>query len=317
MGAPVFQTTLTADLPSTEVPGAAPGDDAFAQTHDELSFGTVQLLDLLRRGLAEAGIRDVAWIQVDGAVVYEDRAQVDEQEIDDLLHKAAAAGFLTQSFTTITMALEDHDDHQRHAVLVTASTQVPAGEPEVRIQLGSRPHELVPQDGESGPAFLDRLRSIAKSETPLVAHMARVQSRRDQIAQALRDVFHPAPVEAGDVNLVLVRPGRDELLSLNALPFGASRLPVRFELAPGGRWPYYDDPFLQLYDDPYLVSRHLALLDALMLDGALRHPWVHVTQPDGKTLFDGTKASWFESWPWRTNFAVEADGTGLAVRFTT
>jgi hypothetical protein len=78
-------------------------------------------------------------------------------------------------------------------------------------------------------------------------------------------------------------------------------------------WP---DPAIYVYDDPFLVFRHWALLTALMVGGSLRVEWVTVTDTTGKALFQGHKAKWFESWPWGRKFEVEfIEESGVKVHF--
>ncbi|MCB9683056.1 MAG: hypothetical protein H6733_16450 [Alphaproteobacteria bacterium] len=311
----MFHTVLTADLPSVEQPGAARGDDDFAPTHDSLSFGSAQLLDLLRRTFAAVGVTDVAWVRVDAEVVYEDENADSDDEIGDLLMRAARGGFLGRPFQELELGLVHVESGVRHVLQVTVRAEVPAGEPELLLRVASTIDELLPQAGETPEGYAARLTTAAARETPFLAGVARVQALRDQLKQALQMAFHQSTVFAGEVVLTVVRPDREALDALADLPWGDVIGAPLYDLAPTGRWPHWDELSLKVYDDPTLVARHLLLLEAIMAHGHLHQPWVQVCDGEGKVLFDGSRAAAFANWPWRRRFVLDVGASRLAVRW--
>lgn len=309
----MFRTLLTADLPSVERPGAAPGDDDFARSHDRVSFGSAHLLELLRRTFGSADVLDIAFVRIDDDLVYADTQRTSQDEVDDLLERAAEAGFLARPFFRIIMSLDHTEDGIRHAIEVNLSTAVPAGEPELQVVISSRPLSCLPEPNEEADVYAARVRASAAQEATWAADRAHVGSLRDRLHAALKDALQGSTVTAGEVELRVVRPDMDDLRALNRLALGPGYPGVVYSLAPDGRAPGWPDPALSQYDDPTIVLRHLMMLEAIMQDGHLRLPWVHVADPGGKLLFDGTKARWFEQWPWRKKFDVVAAHGRVAV----
>ncbi|MCB9663946.1 MAG: hypothetical protein H6732_07520 [Alphaproteobacteria bacterium] len=312
----MFHTVLTADLPSVERPGAAPGDDEFARTHDRVSYGSAHLLELLRAAFDAAGVRDIAFLRIDDDVVYEDPDATADDEVGQLMERAAQSGFLGRPFFRITMALSHHEEGVFHAVEVELRTAVPAGEPEMTVTVSSRPDWAFPEPNETTAAFAQRIRSQAGRSGP-VAALARVQALRDRLLTSMRDAFAASTVAAGETTLRMVRPDLEHLEPIGRLGLGRGQPGMRFSLAPDGRPGLWEDVFLRQYEDPTLVLRNVMLLEAMMSDGHLRQPWVQVVDVTGRVLFDGTKARWFEDWPWRRRFELDAMPSGdLAFRRT-
>lgn len=311
----MFHTLITADLPSREVPGAAPGDDAFAPTHDEVTYGSAHLLELIRRAASNAGVLDLAWIDVDGRVVYADHAGDEVDEVDKLLERAASAGFLGRAFHRMVLVLVHNADDIRHVCEVVVHTQVPAGEPELSVHVASRPMAWSPPPGTLAAPYVNSLHAAASQDVTVRTFREAVQTFCARFVASLRSALHESEVACGETRMVIVRPGEDALRSLSALRFGRETLQVRYDIAPEGRWPRWPDPFLRLFDDPYLVLRHLTFLDALMEEGHLRHGWVDVTSGDGRVLFTGQGAAAFEASPWRKRFSLAYDAQGVHVTF--
>jgi hypothetical protein len=307
---------IAADLPSAEQPGAAPGDDAFAPTHDRLAFGTSQVLKLIRDALVAADLRDLASLSIDGRDVYRDIGGAAHDEIDELLERAAELGLLLSSFREIGLVLFGEDDSARHVVDLRVRSQVPAGEPELVARTSTRPKRLDVRAGESAKDYVSRLDAMFRDPESLASLRADAASMQERVAAAMRATLEGATVSTSEVRLAIVRPTREDLDHIGGVGFGPMARPARYALADTPREPRWADPAIAVVEDDYVVLRNLIALDALLAAPALREPWVSVTDPSGKLLFAGTAARNFEDMPWRRHFTREWAGNGVVVRWT-
>ncbi len=312
----MFQTVLTGDLPSTERPGAAHGDAAFARSHDRVAHGSAHLLDALRRAFANAGVLDIAWIRVDDEVVYADRTGTTQDEVEGLVRRAARDGYLGRPFFQLELGLVHLEEGVSHVLVAQLRTSVPAGEPELLVQVASRPEEVLVRAGKSAQAYAARLKAWASNEASFQSAAHHAEALRDRLQESLKGAFPDATVGGSPARLVLVRPAKPELAALDRPRFASAVVQPRYDLSLAGRWPHWPSVFAMVWDDPYVVVRDLVLLDALMQDGFLRHEGVVVVEPDGKTLFDGARASLFAAWPWRKRFAVAYGEERVVVTFS-
>ncbi len=311
----MFETVITADLPSTERPGAARGDQSYAKSHDRVSLGSAHLLDALRRVFWQAGVRDLAWVKVDDEVVYQDVTGGTVDEVDDLLKQAATVGYLGRPFFQLELAACHHEDEVRHVVLTRVSTAVPAGEPELVIQIASLPDGVVVRQGESPAAYVSRMQACAADEAQVGRWVSRIAHLRDRLETALKEALTDSSIGSVAPRLVLIRPGRPELASVEGLRFGEHVVPPHYDLAIDGRWPHWPSVFPRVWADGYSVFRNLLWLDAVMEMGFLHTELVAVCEPDGRMLFDGRRAHLFASWPWRKRFELRLGQDRVDIRF--
>lgn len=308
---------IAADLPSAEQPGAAPGDDAFAPSHDRLAYGTSQVLKLIQDALIGADLRDVASLSIDGRDVYRDVGGASVDEIDELLERAAELGLLLSSFREIGLVLYGEDEDSRHVVDLRVRSQVPAGEPELVARLSTRSKRLDVRSGESAKDYTSRLDAMFRDGDSLAHLRADANIVLERVAAAMRTKLEGATVSTSEVRLAIVRPTREDLERIGGLGFGQMARPPRYALSDANREPRWNDPALAVIDDEYVVLRNLIAMDALLAAPALREPWVSVTDPSGRLLFAGTAACNFEDMPWRRHFTREWAGEGVVVRWTT
>lgn len=306
---------IVADLPSAEHSGAAPGDDAFAPSHDRLSVGTLQVLTLLQDALVAADVRDLASLSVDGRDVYRDVGGVTTDEVDELLQRAAELGVLVGSFKEIVLVLYGEDASARHVFDVRIRSQVPAGEPELVARVSTRPKSLDIVAGETAQAFVQRLDAVFRDPDALADLRAQATQVYDRVADALRTTMEGASVVATEVRLAITRPTRQDLESIAGLGFGVTTRMPRYLLA--RRDPAWSDPAIGVVEDDYVVLRNLIALDALLQSEPLRQPWVSVIDPSGKLLFAANAARSFEDMPWRRHFQRVWVGEGVTVRWAT
>lgn len=306
---------ILADLPSAELPGAAPGDDSFAPTHDRLSFGTKQLLKLLQDALLAADLRDLAALSIDGRDVYRDLGDSSRDEIDELLERANELGLLISSFREIGLVLYGEDELARHVVDLRVRSQVPAGEPELDARISTRSKRLDVRPGESAKDYVSRLDAIFRDSESVARLRSEATSLHERVAAAMREKLEGATVSTSEARLVITRPTREDLDHVGGLGFGPLAQPPRYALAESPREPRWADPAVPVIDDDYVVLRNLVALDALLVAPALREPWVSVNDPSGKLLFAGTAARNFEDMPWRRHFTREWSGEGVIVRW--
>lgn len=307
---------IVADLPSAERPGAAPGDDTFAPSHDRLAYGTAHVLKLIQDALVAADLRDLASLSIDGRDVYRDIGGTADDEIDELLERATELGLLISSFRELGLVLYGEDETARHVIDLRVRSQVPAGEPELVARFSSRPKVLDVRPGETAKDYVSRLDAMFRDAEALGRLRADATDVLDRVGAAMRAKLEGAIVSTTEVRLSIVRPTREDLDRLRGVGFGAIARPPRYSLADGVREPCWVDPAIAVIEDDYVVLRNLVALDALLGSPALREAWVTVTDPTGRLLFAGTAARNFEDMPWRRHFTREWAGEGVLVRWT-
>ena len=306
---------IVADLPSAEQPGAAHGDDAFAPTHDRLAYSTSTALKLIQDALVAADLRDLASLSIDGRDVYRDVGDAANDEIDELLERAAELGLLLSSFREIGLMIYGEDESARHVIDLRVRSQVPAGEPELVARISTRTKRLDVRSGESAKDYIGRLDAMFGDLESLARLRAEASAVHERVAAAMRAKLEGATVATSEVRMAIVRPTREDLDHIGGAGFGPLASPPRYALAEAPREPRWNDPAVAVIEDDYVVLRNLVAFDALLAGGALRQPWVSVTDPSGKLLFAGTAARNFEDMPWRRHFTREWSGEGVVVRW--
>ena len=300
----MFHSVVTADLPSVEQPGAAPGDDAFAPVHDRLNLGPAAVVRALQTTFLNASFTDVALMRVDGVTVYEDKEAKDDDEMAAFLHHASQKGFLATTFDSLELYLCGEEGRFRHVAHVVVRSAVPAGEPELNVRITSVPRDLELEQGEAADAYVERLRRFVSRTQAIEAARQGAAELSERIADGLRTAFDGADVALEPPLFVVVRPASDELLQVNHLRFGRSAQAVSYAIASEGRFPFWHEPIVRVFHDPYLVARQVFLLDFIVGEGLLGLPWVRIVSPDGAELLNGSRAEWFQDWPWRKRFRL-------------
>lgn len=302
----MFLTELSADLPSEEAQGAAPSDDGLSLTHDRLTYSPARLLRTLQQVFSQSGVSDLAYVVIDGSPVYVDKDESDVHDLDRLLLAAREEGFLTTDFHDLFVALTHWEEGVQHVVETHVRTAVPVGEHELTITISSRPDDMNARRLDDAARYSQRLQEIVCDVDRIGGFRAAVERFTSRIDSALRRTLFGRTVESGRTVLRVVRPRMEDIASLETVEFGPRIEPPSYRILPPGKigplaWA---DPMIRVYDDPFLVFRHLTVLDAIMERQALRVEWVLVTEPDGRPLFEGHKARWFEGWPWRQRFIL-------------
>jgi hypothetical protein len=315
----MFQTYISADLPSEETPGAAEAD-AHGQTHDRVTFSATRLLTTLQRLFEQAGITDVTYAVIDDQVVYRDNAESDYEDLDQLLTAATDEGFSQRPFNLLAMGLSCWQQGVQHIVEARVAMQVPVGQHELEIRVSSRPDDCNARRLDDAERYARRISEFAADLERISRWRDKAQSVADSIVDALRVTLFRRSIHAPRTRMEIMRPTNEHLNSMEHVVFGDRIKPPQYSLQPpmGRRedqaWP---DPAIHVYDDPFLTFRHWAFLTAMMSGGALRVEWVAVVDERGKTLFAGHKARWFENWPWAKKFDVEfLPEAGVRVNFS-
>jgi hypothetical protein len=312
----MFHTEISADLPSQETPGAAPSDDSYATSHDRVLFSAARLILTLRQALDGAGVRDVTHVVIDGDCFYQDDSESDAKDLDRLLEVTREEGYLNRDFHEMIVGLCHWEDGVQHVLSVRVRMAVPVGEHELVIRIASRPDDFNARRLDDAERYAGRLLEFAADLDGLTRYRLKVEGLARRIVTSLGRQLFRREIHQGRTVFRVLRPRRDDLLSMNYLSFGGGIKPPTYRLrplAPEGSW---DDPSIAVYDDPFLVFRHWVFLHALMVEGFLRVEWVEVMQPDLSPLFPGHKARWFERWPWARKFDVDlVDGGGVVVQF--
>jgi hypothetical protein len=302
----MFFTVLTADLPSEEAEGSAPLDDGLSRTHERLTYSPARLLRTLQQVFEQADVRDLAYVVIDGRAIYVDQDESNGHDLDKLLSSVREEGYINADFGSLQLGLVHWDAGIRHVVSVQVRTAVPIGEHELSIEISSNVDDLNVRRLDDGVRYRERIGGFAVDSARFIAWREAIEKFVARIDGALRRTLFRRNVVAGRTNLRVFRPRLEDLLSMQTLPFGPTVRPPAYRVRPpvdDARqvWP---DPYLYVWEDPFIVARHWALLDAVMTQGALRYEWVQVAEPDGRLLFEGHKARWFENWPWAQKFVV-------------
>ncbi len=315
-GLRMFQTVITADLPSQETPGAAPADDDFAPAHDRVLLSAARLLTMMKSIFDAAEIVQVAYVTIDGDVLFEDPNELSTTDLDDVLGIARDEGYLNREFNAVRIGLARWEKGLQHIIEVHARMAVPVGEHELVIRVASRPDDFNARRLDDAERYASRLLEYAADLDAIARYRLNVQEVIERIHESLQRHLFRRELSIGRVMLRILRPTGADLQSMNHLVFGETIVPPRarsLPMLPDGAW---DDPSLRVYDDPYLVFRNWVFLHALMVERFLRVEWVEVAEPTGKHLFLGHKAKWFENWPWAQKFDVDLiDEGGVVVTF--
>lgn len=313
----MYRTFLSADLPSEETAGGVP-EDRHGRSHDRVTFSAARLLATLQGVFEQAGITDVTYVVIDDQVLYADNAERSGSDLDQLINAAKGEGFLERPFHELRMGLAHWADGVQHVIQAHARMEVPVGEHELEVVVASRPDDFNARRLDDADRYAQRLVEYAADAELMARYRDRAQAVADRIVAALRVKLFRREVIARRTQLEIVRPTRAELESMERIQFGDRIQPPRYRLSPplAAQQAAWDDLFVHVYDDPFLIFRHWVFLNALMSAGALRFEWVWVVEPHGKTLFQGHKAKWFENWPWGKKFEVEfLEGAGVRVHY--
>lgn len=312
----MFHTVLTADLPSEETAGSAPNDDGLSQVHERVTYSPARLLRTLQQVFEQAEVRDLAYLVIDGRTLYVDAEESDGHDLDRLLTAARDEGYLNTEFDSVRLGLSHWQDGIRHLIDVRVLTAVPVGEHELTIFVSSHVDDLNARRLDDARKYHGRLQEYLLDTPQIVAWRDQVEQFVTRIDTALRRMLFRRTVNLGRTNFVILRPRVEDMVSLAEVAFGASIRPPRYRISPDVNLPPApgSDPFCLVWEDPFALFRHWAVLDTVMTKGALRLEWVRVTEPDGRLLFEGHKARWFESWPWAKKFSVTfVDEAGIHV----
>lgn len=312
----MFQTLITADLPSEEA--EAPASDPRRGAHERVTFTPSRLLRALQQVFESAGVHDLAYVVVDGRMVLVDAADSDRRDLSRLLTTVQALGHLESSLDELLLGLVHWGDGIQHVIEARVRTTVPVGEHELMIRVASRPDDLNARRLDDAERYRGRLLVAMGNVDLLDGLRMRVERLVGAIDSSLRRTLFRRAVDTGRTVLQIVRPTRADLLSMEAAPFGPRITPPAWALSPPGTpvEPAWVDPALRVFKDEFVVFRHWVFLDALMNRSLIRLEWVQVVDPDGKLLFEGHKARWFEKWPWGQKFEVElVPEGGVKVRF--
>jgi hypothetical protein len=144
----VLQTRITIDLPSAETALPA-GPGAWIRRlfgarvdlrsgYDALTVSAWSLLHGLRDAFAAAGVTDAVRLEVDGAVVYADPADV-RDDLDLLVHVAERSGVLERAFEELRLVLNGRRGDLALGFDVVVHRTVLHGERELAIDVTARP----------------------------------------------------------------------------------------------------------------------------------------------------------------------------------
>jgi len=154
----MYSSRITVDLPSAETE-RRPNPLEWLRSlfgaqldlrsgREELTVGTLWLVEGLVEAFASAGVRDVISFTVDKQVIYLDR----EDDSDDLPRVAEAAetsGVLDRKFREMQLVLAHRGDALHTTIDCRVHNGVLLGEAEMTIALTSRPRERPPQGAEA------------------------------------------------------------------------------------------------------------------------------------------------------------------------
>jgi hypothetical protein len=313
----MFKTYLSADLPSEETEGTLAAD-RFGTSHDRVTFSAPRLLSTLQQVFEQARVTDLTYVVIDDKVIYRDDTDAHRGDIDQILSTAKDEGFFERPFQDLRMGLAHWEEGLQHIIEAHARMEVPVGEHELQITFASRPDDFNARRLDDADRYAQRLLDFATDAALMARYRDATQGVVDRVVSALRVKLFRREVVARRTQLEIVRPTRSDLESMERLVFGERIQPPKYRLSPpkSSIHAAWDDIFVHVYDDPFLVFRHWVFLNALLGANALRFEWVWVIEPDGKTLFQGHKAKWFENWPWGKKFEVEfLDNAGVKVHF--
>jgi hypothetical protein len=175
------------------------------------------------------------------------------------------------------------------------------------ITIVSRPDDLNARRLDDAERYAARLRDVYGDVDRVSALRTATERVTGRIDAALRRTLFRRTVLTGRTMLRIVRPRMADLKAMESCTFGPTITPPSYRVLPSEAptEPPWADHGLRVFEDPFFVFRHWVMLDALMNLSMLRLEWVQVVEPDGRTLFEGHKARWFESWPWAQRFSVQ------------
>ena len=308
----MFQTVVTADLPSQERPGRAPQDESFVMMHDRLSVPPGRLLQMLTQVFEAAGITDATMVLVDEAALYLDNEESDDGDLDQLMTRVQEEGFLDKGFHELLLGLSLWEDGLQHIILARVLTAVPVGEHELTVRICSRPDDWNARRLDDPVRYAKRMHEYTADGETIRHWKERVDAVATRIADSLgRSLFRQDVVRRG-ARLTIVRPPRANLLETANLTWGDPVVPPHYRLLPlEHRTSGWDDVGNDVYEDPDLTLRNYLFLDALLREEHLRFEWVDVADPNGKVLFSGHKARWFANWPWGKNHRLSMTPEGV------
>lgn len=130
---------------------------------EELTVGTLWLIEGLVDAFAAVGVRDVSSFLVDKQVVYLDAEEDVPDDLPLLVRAAEVAGVLDRKFHEMSLVLA-HDGPALHtAIDCRIKNGVLLGEAEMTIALSGRPHRPAPAAG-AGPGAADPGAAAARRE---------------------------------------------------------------------------------------------------------------------------------------------------------
>jgi hypothetical protein len=302
----MFWTEIRADLPTLDTEGADDG-----RGEQRVSYTTSRLLRVIRQVFDAAGIRDLAWLRVDGTALRKDEARGGD-DLDALVYAHQDYAQLRGPFETLEVMFVHAEDEIHHAVYLTVARSTVDAEPELRVVLSSRPDDVGARRLDDGFRYAERLRRFAEEPSMLDAFRARIERLAARLDSALETALFRRRVDTGRVMLRLVRPTLAQVTTVSDAPFGDRLTPPTYAIdvpPAGGPWPW-PEPLATVETDPWRIARHLLLLDALHATPALQMSWVEVVASDGRELYAGTDAARFANAPWRKRFQLDAERAG-------
>ena len=303
----MFHTVISADLPSEVVAGSAPQDDGHSTRHERVTYSTSRLLRTLQQVFEQADMRDLAFLEIDGQTAYVDTTEADAQDLALIVSASQDGGFLDREFNLLVCGIVHWEEGIQHIVETRVRTAVPEGEHEMVVTIVSRPDDLNCRRLDDAERYSSRLREVYADVDRISAMREATERVAGRIDAALRRTLFRRTVIAGRTMLRVVRPRLADLKAMERCTFGPTIVPPAYRVLPSDAptEPQWFDHGLRVFEDPFFVFRHWVTLDALMNLAMLRLEWVQVVEPDGRVLFEGHKARWFENWPGAQKFSVQ------------
>lgn len=317
----MYESRVTVDLPSQVVTDQVTKDRLaadptvefdYSRTYEVTQMGGFQIMRNLVAALKAAGLQDVTTCMIDRRTIYVDVDDTAAEDLELLVRRAQQQAIFRNGFNELQLSLKHVDGDMDYVIRVQASTVVRKGVPEVGIQIGGRERSMYAVAGETAADYAARIQAFVADADKVAAGLAAVTAMANRIANALRPKFFRAPIQVVASTVRIERPEGEQLARIDYVPFGEGVEAPTYRPAPLIAWRgAWADPFVYTWYDAYYGFRHLVMMRAVLLDGALRLPWVHVVEPGGSTLFKGDQVDQvdFRLWIDKYGLAFQQDGT--------
>lgn len=304
----MFHATLAVQLPATlPQPSSAlrllidrhwpvpteEGDDDPHEALRQTVATNFAVFESLFRGFHDAGFDDVVALVVDGKPVYVDT----EEQIGDLqlaLERVIGSKVVAEGFAVMRTTFCLRRDGLEFLAELRCHARSDKRTDETRVRLSARPIDHAPSEDEGPKAYATRVRAYVRDHARIEAQRVVVETLRETLQARLCDALPELRVEASEVAVRFIAPGRRQLGRMRHLTFGTRvggsatcALPSYERTGP------YDDPLSRNYYSQYGDLFHWLAVGEV-LEGHLPSPHVEVVSATGRRLFFGDHAKAFD-----------------------